>query len=835
MVRSRFGVFFVAAGIVAAGGCAARNEGARSPEGNGELRTRLTGGSRPPLAVIAREGDPRGAVAVAVTTEGIDEQRGALVATSLAALVEQRLVSRGIDATAVGGWNGWRLHATIASPADAATTVGAIREALLTPVKADEPAVGAVARRAAALGQRPLTDAALLDVARCTGEAFGLSAAAMPTVAQLEAWREAAHGLGRVAIATTGAPEMADAAANALALGPPWPHASPIVPVPWPAPNAGPAVYDASGDLFPVGARIVVTARTASPEHAVAAATVLGSPRGPLAARLAALGTPAHLRSVVGTAHVDGGCLAATVELGAPGGPAESAEGIATAAALSLQEIGVEMTDVATPAGLRRDLAVGASDPRESAESAAWWSLVGRGHEIADGGVRLHLVVGIASPRPALDRGAGPPIEAVRAEIDRAVLAWHSPVVDARTRVERGQGQLWILLASPCGTLSESASGAGTGAAVALAASAQASQDAADAQIEPFVAADAIGLLVHGAARPGETPEAHAMRLADLTARHLAAESLEPGLFAQARIRLLLDASSIGARTRAQLAMALAPGHPSWIEPRGTPFGIAAESDDALEIRAAGIRAGPLRVAVVGNVDKEQVDAAVRGVDRWIARRPGELRVCPPTPTLPPARGGTYAVEQGSTSPSEVLVAVPLPPDDEASHAAAVWVAAALDGADGLLARALGAIRSDATDAARPPLARAWASAVVGPMKSPAILVRVDADDDTLDAAVAQVRVLLDRLRQGALREDDRARAARSIERARSDAALDPRTRIVDLWRGTTSRPPPSLETLRSFTAAVVRDESLVIVASRPPHVAAATPHVFPSHDTTAK
>lgn len=830
---SRFGLALVAAAALAtACGGVARDERARSAQGG--LLTRAVGASRPPLAVVAREGDALSAVAVAVTTEGIDTQRGALVAVSLAALVQERLTGRGIEATAVGGWNGWRLHATVASPAEAAAAVDAIRTALLAPIAADEPALAAVKRRAAALAQRTLADPALVDMARCTGDAFSLGAGGIPSATELEAWRRAAHGLGRIAIATSGAPEVADAAAHALALAPSWPRASPIVPAPWPLSNAGVAVYDASSEFFPVGARIVVTARTASAERAVAAASVLGNPRGPLAARLAALATPAHLRSVIGTAHVDGGCLAATVELGAPPVASEVTAGIATAAALSLQEIAVEMGDIAVPADLSRSLAVQASDPRESAERAAWWSLAGRSREISDSDLRVHLVVGVASPRQAAERAAGPREDAIRAEIDRAMLAWHSPVIDARTRVERGQGQMWILLASPCGTLSESAGDAGAGAAVALAATAQASQDAADVEVEPFVAADAIGVLVHGAARPGETPQAHAMRLADVTARALAAESLDPELVAQARIRLTLDQSSGAARMRATLGAALAPGHPSWIEPRGTPFGIASESDEAIQMRAAAVRAGPLRVAVVANVDEAQADAAVRGVDRWIARRPGELRVCPPIASLPPVHGGTFAVEQPTSSLSQVLLAIPLPADDEASRTAATWLAAALDGSDGLLAHALGAAGSDPSDPLHPPMARAWGAAVVGPPRASALVVRIDAEDDALDGAVAQVRVLLDRLRQGALREEDRTRAARSLDLARADAALDPRTRTVDLWRTATARAVPSLEALRSFSANVLRDDDLVIVAGRPSRVAA-PPRAFPLHDATAK
>src|SRR5205085_1704179 len=103
------------------------------------LATRETGSGRPPLAVVVRDGDPRGAVAVAVSTEGMD--RGAMPGVALAALVAQRLALRGIEATAVGGWNGWRLRALVGTSAEAAALVDSIRAALLTPIADDEPAI----------------------------------------------------------------------------------------------------------------------------------------------------------------------------------------------------------------------------------------------------------------------------------------------------------------------------------------------------------------------------------------------------------------------------------------------------------------------------------------------------------------------------------------------------------------------------------------------------------------------------------------------------------------------------------------------------------------------
>ncbi len=677
------------AALLATIGCGAHAPGAGGRLADGRaLATRSTGSGRPPLSVVTRDGDARGAVAVAITTTGVAPDRGALAGVALAALVEDRLAARGVEVSAVGGWDGWRLRALVDSPADMARVVDAVRTALLTPVAPDEGALAAVARKAAALARRPLPDAALVDMARCTGEAYGVGDGAAPQAAEIEAWRRAAHGLGRVAFATAGSAALADAAAQALGRAPVWPRGALIPPSPWPA--RGPtAVYAASGEIEAGAARIVVTARTTAPERAVGMAPALGDRRGPLASRLAALEAPARVRSVIATAHVDGGCLAATIDLAARDLASDAPTRIATAAALARQELAVEIADGAAPADLGGELTQRATDPRDAAERAAWWSLAGRRAGTADEQPTMALTVGVAAPRDGPAEAVA--ADAIRAEVDRATFAWHAPVVETRTFVERGQGEAWVLLASPCGTGPESTGDAGIGAAVAMAAAAQAADGARDARFEPFVSIDGIGVLAHGPARSGESPQAHARRLADSAARAFAADAIEPERAAQARTALLAHADETDSRALGMLASAVAPSHPSWLAPEGTLFGIAGVSDESVAVRAAAVRAGPLRVAVLANVDAAQAEAAVRAVDRWIARRPGESRSCPATATVSAPRAGTYAVDLPTGAPSEVLIGVPLPPSDATARATASWLAAALDGGDGLLAHALGA------------------------------------------------------------------------------------------------------------------------------------------------
>ncbi|HEY4014423.1 MAG TPA: hypothetical protein VGM06_13870 [Polyangiaceae bacterium] len=805
----------VAWGVVA---CACGGPSGSRPHVPAARATVDVGAGRPPVSAVEREGDGLGGIAIAVDTEGIAPDRGAVVAVALAALVEGRLAARGLgDTSVVGGSTGWRLRALVASPAEAAKLVGAAREAMLAPVTATDEGLAAVTRALAALARHPMADRALADVARCTGQALARGDEAAPTNADLEAWRRAAHGLGRVAIATAGDATFVSAVGAAVARASSWPAGASAVASEWPAADARAVVYDASGEVAPGAARMVVTAYTSSPERAVAAGETLGDTTGALSSRLAALDAPARLRSVVASAHADGGCVAATFDLAAAdlkgaGGAAR----IATAAALARQELGVEVADLTVSPDLRRDLASHALDPRDAAERAAWWSLAGR-HAGAEQ-VRTALAVGVATRRdtPSADAAdhAAASNDALAAEIERAAAAWRTPVVEARTRVEAGQAETWVLVASTCGSMPESARDDGTGAAVAVAAATQDDDD--DVVLEPFVATDGIGVVAHGPARADELPQAHARRLADLAGRAFAAEPLDADRLARARASLLARSSEADARAMASLGSVLAPGHPTWIAPLGTKAGLAAASDDAVTTRAAAMRAGPLRVAVLANDDAAQANAAVQAVDRWIARTPGEARSCPAPPKLPPVQPGTYAVDLTGKGPSEALLAFPLDAGDDKAHAPAAWIAAALDGAGGLLARALGP--SGPGDAAKAGLARSWSASVVGPPHDAALVVRLRSDDASLDAAVAQTRALFDRLRQGALREEDRTRATAAIAKATSLASLDPHARVIRLWRGE-GRPAkaPSLDVLRAFAAAALHDDALVIVALRPP------------------
>ena len=113
---------------------------------------------------------------------------------------------------------------------------------------------------------------------------------------------------------------------------------------------------------------------------------------------------------------------------------------------------------------------------------------------------------------------------------------------------------------------------------------------------------------------------------------------------------------------------------------------------------------------------------------------------------------------------------------------------------------------------------------MLGAPQAPALVVRLVGSDASLDAAVAQVRALLDRLRHGALRDEDRARAAAALGRARAWPRRSTRAPGSSISGAASPAlaardPAPSLDDLRAFAAATLRDEAFVIVAARPPRI----------------
>jgi hypothetical protein len=780
--------------------------------------------------VLAREGDPASAIAVAVTTAGIVPESSASsseddpeVATALAGLVEARLRARSLDVQVTPSWDGLRVAVLVAEAgaAEAARLAEVLRAALTAPVTdADLPSVR---RKLALLAQRPLRDRALARWARCVGSPHVLPERAGRDyedlgVAQVERWRVASLGLGRVTFAVAGIAPIGEGFANAIVHGPAWKDAALLRPPSRPR-ESSVDVFEAPSDPG-AGAVVHVTLETSASTAAVATALALGDTRSPLAARLEGLDLPFRLREVTGTANVDGGCVGVVLE-SQPGalGQGDLAVRVADAVALVRLEARVRLEN--RPQG-GLSLSARSGNAREAAELAAWWALAGNATPPAAGAPspprqdRGSIALGVPSRRG--DRGGiggtpTTPIVAVQpsrdtlaAAVARAVAAWEKPVVEGRSRVEPGQGQTWVLLASPCGAEGETEADSGlTALFTAAAAAAEMVHVEGDVSVEPWVTPDGAGIVVHGPALSGEAPSAQARRLADVAARTFAAEPVSGPAIARARADLL-HRDARGGSALAVLASALAPQHPSWIDAWGSSEPLARSSDGAVLLRGQSLRGGPLRLAVLANTDGSQAEAALQAADRWVARRTGETRECRPATAAQPPRPGTYAALPRPGAVPEAYLAFPFTPGDDATFRSAQVLAAALDD-DGLLGRALGG------------MARESSARVLGWPQAPALVVRVVAPQASLDDAVMQTRALTGRLHAGALGGTDLDRALAARERSALSAELDPRARLVATWRGDPIGAPPRVtsDDVRAFAQKFLAEDMMVVVAARPP------------------
>ena len=774
--------------------------------------------SRPPLLVVPREGDPRPALGIAVAVAG-----GPVVAEALAAVVEARLSAAHLGVVdAQADRAGYRVRVLLAGNSSLPKVLAAAEQAMLTPVDASSGEARLAAARVATLRQTPLDDDALLPFARCSGEP-GLApsepmpdAASMASGTQLEAWRREAHGTGGVAFAVVGTQSLTAHAEEALHGLSPWPAAST-------AREPTQAVADTSAayasNALPSGiARLSAAFWVSDREAAMAAADELGDARGPLVARLGALPAPFRLRKVVASVGRTGACLAleAESELARGAAPAGVEEAAGTAGVLLRHEV-TRLLSARTndPTIATRHLrALG--DPREAAAAAAWWALSAPG---IPGTTASHLALGTtpsttlatragvaateASPNSASAGDAS--IRFARA-IERAQAAWSFPPLEARTAVESGQGEIWMLLASSC-SLGEGARDAGT-TALAMTASALRAEGREGVRVEPWVAPDGAGLLAHATyADRSEQPTALATRVAEVLGRAFGGEPPPANDVLDARSLVLGRLEQRRERARGEIADQLFPGRAGALFPWGLLDPVARASADAVRFRWSRLGSGPLRVAVLANDGGEQAKAAVAALERW-ATRPNEPRSCPPLAANAPMGTGLHTVAVpagGDTTTGHAFVVVMADaggPDARLSLAATVT---AMNGANGWLARAL---------AGTPARAEAWQA---GRAPTAVLVVEVHGADDALEPAISQTKALFARLAQGAAFDPDLERV-RGVDAAVEFGRLDPRQRVLDLWRSEALvETSLTLASWRAWLSAAFRDDAkTAVVVERP-------------------
>ncbi len=428
------------------------------------------------------------------------------------------------------------------------------------------------------------------------------------------------------------------------------------------------------------------------------------------------------------------------------------------------------------------------SDPREAASAAAWRALSGR----AAGGAPQRSVSFVAPSEGSESSSAE-----LEREIEKAAQSWTRSSIEQKSRLENGQGELWALLASPCGTSGESESDAGAQALVIRTIQARYPQ-LGGVSIEPWVTADGVGLLAHAPRlSPREAPAELARRMGDALGRAFATSRITGAQAAQAREDLLEE---LGPGPRPGLGVALdavSGGHPSWLDPRGLSSSLVALEIHVLESRRRALLQAPLRLAVLSNTSSDQSAKVAAGIEEWLRPLRSTVTSCP-TAKKSPARTGEITLEPtDDEARPAAYVALALPTQSTGGvRREAEWTAYLLNRDGGYLSAAL-------------PGSASGRAAVLGGKHAGGLVIEISTTDDPAPV-VGAVRALLDRLSKGGATQADLDVARRRFAEIDAQAALDPRWRLVSLW--TDSKPrAPDLSQLRRFHQWLGSEHHLVV------------------------
>jgi len=734
----------------------------------------------PPINLVVRLGDPQFALAFASAGD-----QGPVAAVAVSALILARLRAHGItDVLATPSANGFELAALCADAAGARTFIDQVTAALATPLADRDEALPALSDALGALRGRTFAGRADAAAADCSGELGVLPGASVPDPrtsagrVEIDKFRKLAFAARASAFAALGSQDFVDHAAHALGQAADWPSGD-DADNPWPASDR--VELDTSEHVR----RLTIALREPDAERALAALPALSAPEADLALRLRAFAPAFRLDRLSFSALPRGACLRADLTM--PGSDsAPSPSDAAIAASIVSDELRTAYGATVPDHALDESI-VAPSDPREAAARAAWRALTGR---LEPGPERRTVALTLEPTERAAFNAFGSMLSELETRPAKAAI-------ESRVRSEPGQGELWLLAGSPCGTIGESDEDAGQ-TALALTLAAQASS--ADVKLEPWLTADAVGILAHGGRHSGESSTQQAERIARALARALTERDGSGSALTAAQNSLF---SALGGEPKpglARLLQALSPDHLAWLEPRGTWTTLASSSRDSVAARSRDLLHGPLRVAVLGNEDDAQAKAAARAFERWFAPFRDDPRRCQATAERA-SHGGELALSVGGESENEsAYVALPFPSRLKYDREAEA-VAALLNGGNGRLARALAAARIDAS-------ARA---SVIGGARAAALVVEIRASDDDARRAVLEVRRVLERLAQGPLSSEELTTVQRAAERQALAASLDPRRRIVDLWRGAPVAPPIGPTSVRNFQSALSPSAEVVI------------------------
>lgn len=733
---------------------------------------------RPRLRLVIRDAETRAVASLAVSVDG-----GASVTFSLAGLTEQRLRNAGFEVTSRAHGLGYSVQTPLPDAAALRRFIPAAIDALTKPVAPQEPLLMVRARAQQVRSMDAGSDQA---VDLCSGEAQ--LAPGQPALSnddrvahqQLETWRRQ-QGTNSTALALVGPSAMLAEAQDVLEDTPELPTTASTSRDPWPMQDSL-SVRATATD----GVRLSIALRTSDVARAMSLAPRLRT--DPLLHELLdALDTRWSIERVAAVARPRGACLRIDLH-------SATAAPDATETSRLARWVGdyAARWPVASDPWVVQDAITSQGEASEAAHTAAWLAL------------SQHL-------------DAGPVRGAVRFEVPAArVLLGETFLANSRTNAssvpftertafEPGHSTLSVLIASPCGTATETARDAGKRATMLTALAAATSDN--DFVVSPWLTVDGIGLLVQSRAlNASETGKAHAER----AARRLALALLSPldgALTANARQSILNQLAGPDPDL-SHLLQVLSGGQPSALEPRGNWTTVDALVHDEIDTARHAFIAEPLRLAVLANQSTTQGAELAQELSRLLAPLRLARGDCAAAPALVTSGFGQWRLEPNSAPRAPALVAVPLPGADSAlGPSEAEWLAYLLNRKGGWLEQRLLAPRL-----ANTAIARIW-----GGRRGRALTIELFASPEQLDAAIQRARTLLYDLSRGALPlAADITAASQFFQSERIRLQHDRRHRIVSLWRGTGAPASPNLAALQRYQAAAFAPDRHLVVVSEP-------------------
>jgi len=702
---------------------------------------------KPPLATVVREGDPAATFAAVI----LIDDAGAGAAPALAAILEDRLRDRGARAQVARG--------AIVVTWETGGPPGALRS-FFAAFGASITATSGLGRRTAELSG-PVVPPGLEAAARCSGAPLAGDVAATSNVATatgaagVESLRKRVATSEHVSLAIVGAQTAVDAASRELQAAPSW--AAGKVSRSAMSADAGVALIPAEGPLAgrDPGADLVISIDLPSAARGPAMARTLGDGSDPLATQLALLGPRFTIAEASGVARAGGtgSCLRLDLRARRPEAIDADAVGYAVRIVRSASTRAVKDEAAAAARAI-----VTAGDPREAAARAAWWTTTSDG--VGTSNAPLFVAVAErAAPAAHVTRlTAG---DTTRA-IERVSRAQPRAAIERRVRHEPGQGAFVMAAGSPCPSSIDTRTQVDSAAlALGLVAAARQSVDF-EVELTPFIGADGAGLVARGEPRPGESGVALATRVALALGAALGGRPPPTFEIERARSRLVEGAAREWGHpeTSEALLRAMEPERPLALAPLGLEPALVRADAVAAAAAPADVLAGPVRAAVLSNVDGAQSDRAIATLETLLP--PGPIAPCPGSHPQPAGARGRVDVRVAGDERFAQLSWATGPLGSEAAEVAV----AILQLTDGELARAAASV---------------GASVRVRRVGT-AVMIDTRVAPERTDEAFVAMSAALDRISRSELDEPTARRVRGSAHARLRDRTADPVSRAVELW-----------------------------------------------------